>query len=281
MMITRENLNNLFIKCTFIHRREAMPEWGFDYRCIAYDNLLLIYDGSGIFESNGERRRVGRGDLVFFRHGGSQRMRTDRERLLKLYTVNFSGILPELSDGNWSLREAQLPFDFVTHIQDEEIFHRLMRLFDRLWRIHLTASYTREAEERAVFAQILELAFFCGQPKGSVPYRVKNQIDSALRYMAEHYREKLTLRELAEHSGLSASHFSAVFKKVTGSPPMEYLIRLRITRAKRLLEDGRSVSDAAQESGFSDIYYFSNVFKKCEGQSPRQYARSFRAFGQR
>ena len=62
---------------------------------------------------------------------------------------------------------------------------------------------------------------------------------------------------------------------------MEYLIRLRITRAKRLLEDGRSVSDAAQESGFSDIYYFSNVFKKCEGQSPRQYARSFRAFGQR
>lgn len=276
MQLNKDDLNNLFVKFTFIHHRCTMPGWGFSFDRIGYYNLILVYDGSGIFESRGERKRVGRGDLVLFHKGDSQRMTTDREHLLKLYTANFYCTLPVLSGEKWSLCEAQLPFDFVTHVRDEELFEKLKRLFDRLCRVHLTATDTREAEERAIFANILELASFCGEPCKGVHYRAKSRIDNTLRYMTEHYSRKLSLAELADYSGLSVSHFSAIFKKVTGYSPVDYLIHLRITKAKRLLEDGGRVSDVAQATGFSDIYYFSNVFKKTEGQSPSEYVAAVR-----
>lgn len=273
----KEGMYNFFTKCTFVHDRTATPEWGFNHARIAHHNLLLVYGGSGIFANGGERRRVERGDLVFFRRGVQQYMETDSRDLLRLYTVNFQCVLPEEANGEWSLREAELPFAFVTKVRDEDVFHRLSLLFERLCRIHLANTASREAEERAVFAQILELAYFCSrQPGMRCNYRVKSKIDETVRYMAEHCTQRLSLAGLAEYAGLSASHFSAMFKKITGYSPIDYLIRLRVTKAKRLLEDGRKAAEVAEETGFADIYYFSNTFKKVEGLSPTQYLHELR-----
>jgi transcriptional regulator GlxA family with amidase domain len=73
-------------------------------------------------------------------------------------------------------------------------------------------------------------------------------------------------------SGLSASRLQALFREVTGYPPLEYLRRLRVEEARRLLADRRlSVKEVAARTGFRDTSHFSKVFRRVDGLSPAHF----------
>jgi AraC-like DNA-binding protein len=98
------------------------------------------------------------------------------------------------------------------------------------------------------------------------------RLGQVLAYIATHFRERVTLRDLSALVHLSPTHFSTVFHQATGLAPLQYLNRYRAQRAKELLGNGTaSVAEVAAAVGFADPYYFSRVFKRCEGVSPRQY----------
>jgi len=83
---------------------------------------------------------------------------------------------------------------------------------------------------------------------------------------------ELSLNSTAEHVGISPNHLSAVFAQETGENFIDYLTRVRIERAKLLLKTTAMKSaDIACETGFSDPHYFSFIFKKNTGLSPREY----------
>lgn len=269
-------LGNLFVKCTCVHNRIATSQYGFSFDCAPHNNLILIYDGKGVFERNGEKRNVKKGDLVFFAKGESQHMRTDPHDLLKLFTVNFQSILPIEKDGEWTLHNIEFPFPFVNHITDNMLFHDLQRLFNRLCRTFLSDSEFHEADERTIFVKILNMVEFSLRNKHlHCNYNVKSKIDEAIVYMSKYYYEKLTLDSIAAQFDLSPSHFSLMFKKITNYSVIDYLIKLRLSKAKLLLEDGKSISEVAEAVGFSDIYYFSKTFKKHVGLSPSSYRKDF------
>ena len=81
------------------------------------------------------------------------------------------------------------------------------------------------------------------------------------------------IAEEIKKSGYSADHFRRCFKEDTGTTPLEYMTNLRINRAKKLLcaTPYQSVESIASDCGFSDEFYFSRVFKKQTGTSPREY----------
>jgi two-component system response regulator YesN len=80
--------------------------------------------------------------------------------------------------------------------------------------------------------------------------------------------------------GISPNHLSTVFAQATGENFIEYLTRVRIEKAKQLLRDTAMKSaDIAAETGFSDPHYFSYIFKKNTGLSPREFRLSCRAAG--
>lgn len=101
----------------------------------------------------------------------------------------------------------------------------------------------------------------------------KKRLQPACEYLAEHYREEtLQTAELAAMCGVSARHFTALFRNVYGTTPAQYLIGLRLRQAQELLASGlHSVSETAELCGFRDVYYFSRIFRKKLGQSPREY----------
>jgi AraC-like DNA-binding protein len=77
---------------------------------------------------------------------------------------------------------------------------------------------------------------------------------------------------MAMKSELSTSHFSSVFHKTTGMPPMEYFIRLKLEKACAALSDlEMKIKDIASMLGYEDPYYFSRLFKKHLNMSPFQY----------
>ena len=97
-------------------------------------------------------------------------------------------------------------------------------------------------------------------------------IRAAVRHIARHYAEPLTLAQLAETAGLSPSYFSALFVKVMGVSLREYINHVRVEEAKRLLTaTDYPLSQIAVSVGFSDQSYFSKVFKQITGISPNRY----------
>ena len=95
---------------------------------------------------------------------------------------------------------------------------------------------------------------------------------AAADYIRKHFREKITVRDIGEQVHLSDSYLSHIFSDTFGRTITEYLTFVRIEYAKtRLAKPGLSISEIALDSGFEDVSYFSRVFKKSEGITPRDY----------
>ncbi|HHY48048.1 MAG TPA: helix-turn-helix domain-containing protein [Firmicutes bacterium] len=96
----------------------------------------------------------------------------------------------------------------------------------------------------------------------------------AVRYMRKNLMKRITLDDVAEASDVSASHLSHLFKEEMGCTVMDYLTRIRIEEAKRLMCDPRlNVSIVAEMVGYGDPAHFSKAFKRVEGISPSDYRR--------
>lgn len=105
-------------------------------------------------------------------------------------------------------------------------------------------------------------------------------LTNALRYIEDNYREDFPLSALSDMAGVSHQHFCRIFKDAMNIRPKEYVNRLRIREAKRLLrETDKSIAEIAKEVGFSESAYFCAVFKKSERLSPLEYRKSVGLYG--
>ncbi len=105
-----------------------------------------------------------------------------------------------------------------------------------------------------------------------IPNKNSELIKKAVQYIAQNFSSPIALEDVANHVHLNPAYFSTVFKQSTGSSFKEYLNMVRIEESKRLLTNTNySVIDIAVATGFEDQSYFSKVFKKYTGLTPKQY----------
>lgn len=106
---------------------------------------------------------------------------------------------------------------------------------------------------------------------GTSPGREDARVRKAITLMREQLDQPLTLADLAAAAWLSPYHFLRVFKQATGETPARYRTRLRVREAARLLDAGRTVSEAAVRCGFSSPAHLSSAFLRETGMRPSQY----------
>lgn len=105
-----------------------------------------------------------------------------------------------------------------------------------------------------------------------IPSKGNEITKKAIRYISQNFSRNLTLDEVADHVHLNPAYFSTLFKQSTGSSFKEYLNMVRIEESKRLLSNtDYSIIDISLATGFEDQSYFSKVFKKYTGLTPKQY----------
>ena len=103
------------------------------------------------------------------------------------------------------------------------------------------------------------------------------QCAAVRRYIDLHFKEPLTLDQLAEEGHMNKYYLSHAFKREYGVSPINYMISRRIEESKYLLaETDLSMSQIAQLLGFSSLSYFSQVFRRTQGGSPMEFRQSTR-----
>ena len=101
------------------------------------------------------------------------------------------------------------------------------------------------------------------------------KMKTILKYVEEHYTERITVEDMADLTYYSKSHFMKFFKAHMGTGFIEYLNDYRLSMAERLLRSSdHSVLDIAQMSGFDNLSYFNRIFKRKYGISPGKYRRT-------
>ncbi|WP_339204356.1 AraC family transcriptional regulator [Paenibacillus sp. FSL K6-3182] len=105
----------------------------------------------------------------------------------------------------------------------------------------------------------------------------RKAVEATIDRLNHDYRNEWSVGQLANLTDVGRTHYSRLFKEITGQVPLQYLSGIRINQAKHLLQatDDR-LSDIAQNAGFGDEFYFNRRFKKTVGISPGQYRRHYR-----
>lgn len=145
----------------------------------------------------------------------------------------------------------------------EELLHQVTEQKSFQAAAELVKGYAR-----AVFGQFSQLNSSSGQRQAvlAMDYIQKNYMDS-----------DLSLNSICSYLNISTSYFSTIFKEVTGETFIEALTRIRMNKARELLENTTLKNyEIAEKVGFSDPHYFGISFKKMTGKTPTEYAREKR-----
>ncbi len=108
----------------------------------------------------------------------------------------------------------------------------------------------------------------------------ENSLDASIviakRYIRSYFNMPLTLKEISDYVGMNENYFSDRFSKATGMTFKQYQTDLRIRYAKQMLMDKQySMEDVADTVGYSDVKYFSRVFKQVTGIAPGEYRKKY------
>jgi two-component system response regulator YesN len=135
----------------------------------------------------------------------------------------------------------------------------------------LKRSETLEELIRLLLAQIR--GYRVSLASGSHTFKGNKQlIDKSIAYISANYTSEISLQQLANLVHMSKNYFCLQFKQHTGLNFIDYLIRLRIGKAKELLCNHRfKIYEVAERAGFNDVKYFSKLFKRMTGLSPVDY----------
>ncbi len=163
-------------------------------------------------------------------------------------------------------------------VQSPQMAHLMLTLQDEADSHNASGLATVEAVTTALGHLLVRHAGI-EQPR---PVRIRGGLSGAakrrvLELIAAALDARLTIERLAREVGLSPAHFARAFKETMGRAPHQYLLALRLERARRLLETTQAtLSDIAQRTGFADQAHFTRLFKRVFGTTPGALARRLR-----
>ncbi len=228
------------------------------------DEAILIYclDGSGTIELPMRKLDLAKGTAFCIPPRVEHRYFASESDPWSILWIHFKGDQTVL----YPIGELK-----PVTLESPESRERLQGYFIQLFDI-LGASYT---QGNFIFASSL-LSVILGEiyfrRSEAVVDRQHSLLTKAIQYMYRNLEGQLTLADLSEYMQLSKSYLTNLFNGLTRHSPIDFFIRLKIQQAcKELRLTNRPVSEIAGKVGFEDPFYFSRIFKKVTGLSPRDY----------
>ena len=236
------------------------PKGRLDYQ------LLYIVSGKGHFYFHGEDRVVYAGRMVLIQPRQEQHYEYFGEDKPEVYWVHFTG-----GDVKNILRSYNIPMD------DPIFYSGASSTYSYLFKEMIHELQDCKTGYEDLLAMYLRQIFLLVQrtrqeERPTVSTYIQEEMEFARRYFNEHYNEPISIQEYAESRNMSVCYFQRNFKQIVKHTPMQYLLTIRVNNAASLLETtDYSMAEIAAIVGYEDPLYFSRLFRKIKGVSPRDY----------
>ena len=230
--------------------KKCTPNWKIPTQRIDFNDLLFVWEGSADYTVDGRHYHIQKGDILFI---AAQSTRSASTAGMECVSIDF------YLEGQ---EEIRLPV-----VSSRPDFDDFRWLFQDLNYELLQKREGFQLKCQAYFALILHKLIYEGREDSANAH-----IETVKRYVIDHYDEKLTVKSLAQIANINPVYCGALFKRLEGRSISSFINSVRINKAAALLETGEyNVGEVAEKTGYSDVYYFSNTFKRLMGVSPNTY----------
>ena len=221
-------------------------------KTIAFYEIPAVFDGCLEYSVDGDEYPVSKGDIIFVKKGSVRSRRPFSGA--NYVSLNFYA-------------DTTPDFPVLIHGAVSDTVYALFLAMDGIFR------YTRSTEDER-FSLLLEC--LVKQLLAQLRHEAEDPLVSKIKlYIKDNLSSELSLKKISTAVFFSPAHCEKLFKKETGKSIISYLLDERLESAKMLIREGSlSLTEVAEETGFSDYNYFSRIFKKRVGMSPISYKKS-------
>jgi two-component system, response regulator YesN len=254
------------IHSSYIHAKDALK-----YKLVINDTAYLFYEE--IKKRHNDRKEYSYNKekqiLVALKHR--------QENKIEHYTMNFFNDMRELSIADIELFIAQLLMTIVKELQEIETGDDVYE-FQKIYKRAMKCESLDEIEQyvNSLLLQAINTV------KSSSLEKKKDLVNKLIQFLIQNYHNpNMSISDLATNVNLSESYIRTQFKEIEGKTINEYLIDLRITKAKELLlNSDHTAKDISEMVGFADNRYFYVVFKKYMGLTTEQFRKDKKLRGE-
>lgn len=231
-----------------IGQEQCLPGHSFGPAVRNYTLIHFVDRGTGFFCKNGTRYSVGAGEAFLILPDEITTYYASEDTPWQYHWIGFDGALTE--------RFTSLPPVFA---------------FSRNWASEMLSTY--QADEKMSEYRVTALLFQMFADFFAVEKPNHHYVRKVKDYILALYMKEIRVEEIARQLNLDRRYLSRLFKEKTGKTIQEYLILVRMEAAKKQLERGASVAEAAQLCGYEDVCNFSKMFKRMYGISPGKWGK--------
>ncbi|WP_304964615.1 AraC family transcriptional regulator [uncultured Oscillibacter sp.] len=253
---------------------DEVASWKYNRHCHSdIAELMFLEEGTSEYSLGPDVYTLQAGDVIFVNAGVVHAEKPLGSEPFSLWTLSFSGVSLFGLEPNQLIPSSIYPVIAVGQVQGF-LSQRFSDLYGELISPQL---YTDERCKFIVGDILLQLSRILHTTSYNRDLRDPDSIsDRAMQYINEHYTDPITLNELAELFYCSPYHLNHEMKRKLGISPINYLISRRLGEAQRLLlSTNMKIVKIADRVGYENTQYFTNLFKKYVGCSPRDFRRTF------
>lgn len=229
--------------------------------------VILCMRGKGWVRSGDAIREISAGDLAWLPANAPHAYGASEDDPWTIVWAHFSGDevrawgeLLGITDQN-AATVFDLPDDRLDEIALDQVYAALERGFAVRHQV-MAATALRHA-----LSTVVQLAHTPRNARSA-----HERVVASIEMLRRDWQRVHTLAELAAAAHVSVAHYSALFRRQTGFAPIDFIIRLRVQHACRLLDTTElSIAEVAEQVGYQDPYYFTRCFRRVMGRSPRLY----------
>lgn len=254
------------VSLDFFGYEHCLPRHSYGPRVRLNYVIHVVIDGKGMLDCGGKRWMIRKGQMFILFPGEITTYYADKEDPWYYCWFGFQGS----SAAKIVESIGFTPQTPVLSFGDGESVEK--KIIEMLGSVSLTldGQLHRNAEMMDILSKMIwERAKQAGSDSGEAGFSYS---EYAVRYINNHFNEKIRIQELAKHIGISRSYLVKLVRQETGMSPQEYLIAVRMRRAADLLTGSNDpIRLIAAECGYEDALAFSKVFKSNFGQNPSDY----------
>ena len=250
----------------------ASAKYGGDWHSVPHTHnhleLFYILGGKGQFLIQDQLYPVNVNNLVIINPNVTHTEVSLNAQPLEYIVLGIGGV--ELATNNNSNGQ----FNILDHFESVEISGCLRNILREMEQKNPGYEDVCQAYMEILIIRLMRSTSLAA-PSEFQAVSTNRQCAAVRRYIDLHFKEPLTLEQLAEEGHMNKFYLSHAFKKEYGLSPINYMITRRIDESKYLLaETDLSMSQIAQLLGFSSLSYFSQVFHRTQSISPKEYRQS-------